>query len=91
MSDPKTALEMASQEAREWHELYMVQQKLYESALERLREIAALAGTTKRKQAGCEMAVSWLYAHGYTRGKGGYVPGVGFEDGAPALLRRQAE
>lgn len=63
----------------------------HESAIERLREIATLAGTTKRKQAGCEMAASWLYAHGYALWEGGYVPGVGFEDGAPALARRQAE
>jgi hypothetical protein len=62
-----------------------------DSMLERLREIAALAGTTKRKQAGCELAATWLYAHGYGLVEGGYIPGVGFGDSAVALLRRQAE
>ena len=94
-----TALEMASKEAADWHAIYMAEKadhavtaKLFQSTLERLREIANLAGTTKRKQAGCEMAASWLYAHGYALLEGGYLPGVGFEDGAENMLRRrQAE
>lgn len=59
------------------------------SALDCLRDIASLAGSTSRKQAGCEMASNWLYAHGYAKEPGGYIPGVGFEDSVPALLRRQ--
>ncbi|HWX31177.1 MAG TPA: hypothetical protein VNZ53_27530 [Steroidobacteraceae bacterium] len=54
--------------------------RLLAAAVERLREIAALAGTTKRKQAGCELAASWLYAHGYPLVSGGYLSGVGFVD-----------
>lgn len=83
-----TKLTTSEQSARD---LLALTERDLRSALERLREIAALAGTTKRKQAGCELAASWLYAHGYALWEGGYVPGVGFEDGAPALLRRQAE
>jgi hypothetical protein len=68
-----------------------VDSTILESAVQRLRDIAALADTTKRKQAGCELAQNWLWAHGYANEPDGYVPGVGFEDSAPALARRQAE
>jgi hypothetical protein len=66
-------------------------EKERDSMLERLREIAALAGTTKRKQAGCELAATWLYAHGYALWDGGYIPGLGFEDSAAAMKRRAGD
>ena len=83
---------MSSNETQDWFELYMLQRQLTASAVECLRDIAALAGTTKRKQAGCEQAATWLYAHRYPLEPGGYVPGQGFNDeDAPSILRRQAE
>jgi hypothetical protein len=41
--------------------------------------------------ANSEIAANWLRTHGYALEPGGYIPGVGYEDGTPALLRRQAE
>lgn len=59
------------------------------SAVERLREIAALKGTSKRQRVNSELAISWLLAHGYALWPGGYIPGVGFEDSDAAASRRQ--
>jgi hypothetical protein len=50
------------------------------SAVERLREIAALKGTSKRQRVNSELAISWLLAHGYALTDGGYLPGKGFVD-----------
>lgn len=62
-----------------------------ESAIDCLRDIAAIKGTSKRQRANSEIAANWLRTHGYAVEPGGYIPGVGYEDATPALLRRQAE
>ena len=54
--------------------------RLLNSAVERLREIAALKGTSKRQRVNSELAISWLLAHGYPLTDGGYLPGKGFVD-----------
>jgi len=51
------------------------------SAVEALREIAAMRGTSKRQKVNCERAITWLYAHGYALEDGGYLPGKGFTEG----------
>jgi hypothetical protein len=45
------------------------------SAIQCLREIAALRGTSKCQK----RAINWLYTHGYALQDGGYIPGKGFE------------
>jgi hypothetical protein len=50
------------------------------SAVEALRDIAAIKGMSKRQRANSERAITWLYAHGYPLEPGGYVPGVGFTE-----------
>jgi hypothetical protein len=59
-----------------------------DSAIERLREIAALKGTSKRQRVNSELALNWLISHGYAREPGGYVDGIGFEDSVAAAERR---
>jgi|HubBroStandDraft_4_1064222.scaffolds.fasta_scaffold03931_16 hypothetical protein len=51
-----------------------------ESAIEALRDIAALKSTSKRQRVNSERAITWLYAHGHPLEPGGYVPGVGFTE-----------
>lgn len=61
-------------------DLYALAQSSLDSAIERLREIAALKGSSKRQRVNSELAISWLLAHGYALEEGGYVPGKGFEN-----------
>lgn len=57
---------------------------LCDSAVQCLREIAALMGSKtarrKVKEAGCDIAANWLLRHGLPLEPGGYVPGRGFVD-----------
>jgi hypothetical protein len=51
-----------------------------ESAVDRLREIAAMKTVSKRQRVNSELAINWLTSHGYALEEGGYRPGVGFEE-----------
>lgn len=53
--------------------------ELLDSAIEVLREIAALKGTSKRQRVNSELAIDWLQRHGIPLEADGYVPGKGFD------------
>jgi hypothetical protein len=60
------------------------------SAVDRLREIAAMKTVSKRQRVNSELAINWLTSHGYALEEGRYRAGVGFKEDN-ILLRRQAE
>lgn len=51
---------------------------LLASAVNALREVAALKGTSKRQGKNSEIAANWLIQHGYPLEEDGYLPGKGF-------------
>jgi hypothetical protein len=59
---------------------YRAAVKALDSAIEALRDIAAMKTVSKRQRINSERAVTWLTAHGYPLEAGGYVPGVGFKE-----------
>ncbi len=54
--------------------------KLLDSAIETMRDIASLAGTSKRQRHNSDIAKNWLLQHGIPLEAGGYVPGKGFTE-----------